>query len=145
MAKPGANNLITDVPGIRVGQAEDVSVRTGATVILPDDPVVAAVCVAGGGPGTRETDLLAGGTLVDAVDAIVLAGGSAFGLAAADPLAGRGPTVLHGGPGTTAKAEVDTVNLMSARTDPTNGAGEPAYYGDFENTVGNPDWNDWTA
>nr|WP_299950036.1 P1 family peptidase [Hyphomonas sp. BRH_c22] len=87
MARPGAKNLITDVSGIKVGQAEDISVRTGATVILADKPLVAAVCVAGGGPGTRETDLLAGGTLVDAVDAIVLSGGSAFGLAAADGVA----------------------------------------------------------
>ena len=87
MAKPGRNNLITDVAGISVGQAEDARVRTGATVILAEKPAVAAVCVAGGGPGTRETDLLAGGTLVDAVDAICLSGGSAFGLAAADGVA----------------------------------------------------------
>ncbi|MBU1286233.1 MAG: P1 family peptidase [Alphaproteobacteria bacterium] len=87
MAKPGKNNLITDVAGISVGQAEDARVRTGATVILAEKPAVAAVCVAGGGPGTRETDLLAGGTLVDVVDAICLSGGSAFGLAAADGVA----------------------------------------------------------
>lgn len=84
MAKQGARNLITDVPGIRVGQAEDAAVRTGVSVILPDEPVVAAVAVAGGGPGTRETDLLAGGRLVDTVTAICLSGGSAFGLASAD-------------------------------------------------------------
>jgi L-aminopeptidase/D-esterase-like protein len=87
MAKPGKNNLITDVAGISVGQAEDARVRTGTTVILAEKPAVAAVCVAGGGPGTRETDLLAGGTLVDVVDAICLSGGSAFGLAAADGVA----------------------------------------------------------
>ncbi|MEH6694987.1 MAG: P1 family peptidase [Hyphomonas sp.] len=87
MAKPGKNNLITDVAGISVGQAEDAHVRTGTTVILAEKPAVAAVCVAGGGPGTRETDLLAGGTLVDVVDAICLSGGSAFGLAAADGVA----------------------------------------------------------
>jgi L-aminopeptidase/D-esterase-like protein len=84
MAKPGARNLITDVPGIRVGQAEDTAVRTGVTVILPDRFAVAAVAVAGGGPGTRETDLLGGGRLVGGADAICLSGGSAFGLAAAD-------------------------------------------------------------
>lgn len=84
MAAPGARNLITDVAGFRVGNAQDLVVRTGSTVILAEAPAVAAVAVAGGGPGTRETDLLAGGTLVDAVDAIVLSGGSAFGLAAAD-------------------------------------------------------------
>ncbi len=84
MAKPGARNLITDVPGIRVGQSEDTGVRTGVTVILPDRFAVAAVAVAGGGPGTRETDLLGSGRLVGGADAICLSGGSAFGLAAAD-------------------------------------------------------------
>ncbi|HPE47872.1 MAG TPA: P1 family peptidase [Hyphomonas sp.] len=96
MASTGKWNLITDVAGLRVGQAEDEAVRTGVTVILPDEPVVAACAVAGGGPGTRETDLLAGGTLVDAVDAVFLSGGSAFGLGAGDGVmaglkaAGRG-------------------------------------------------------
>ncbi len=84
MAKPGSLNLITDVPGVLVGNAEAYSTMTGTTVILPENPATAAVAVAGGGPGTRETDLLAAGTLVDAVDAICLSGGSAFGLAAAD-------------------------------------------------------------
>ena len=51
--QPGARNLITDVPGIAVGQAEDAQVRTGVTVILPDGRAVAAVDVRGGGPGTR--------------------------------------------------------------------------------------------
>ncbi len=89
MAKPGARNLITDVSGVKVGQAEDSRVRTGVTVILPDAPITAAVAVAGGGPGTRETDLLGQGMLVaGAVDAICLSGGSAFGLAAADGVAG---------------------------------------------------------
>jgi L-aminopeptidase/D-esterase-like protein len=96
MAKPGSRNLITDVPGIRVGQAQDDRVRSGVTVILPEMFSVAAVAVAGGGPGTRETDLLGGGRLVGGADAICLAGGSAFGLAAADGVmaglkaAGRG-------------------------------------------------------
>ena len=80
----GARNLITDVEGILVGNSEDKNVRTGTTVILAETPAVAAVCVAGGGPGTRDTDLLAADMLVSEVDAIVLAGGSAFGLAAAD-------------------------------------------------------------
>ena len=92
----GKRNLITDVAGLRIGQAEDRKVRTGVTVILPETPVVAACAVAGGGPGTRETDLLAAGTLVDHVDAIFLSGGSAFGLGAGDGVmamlkeAGRG-------------------------------------------------------
>ncbi|MBW3560835.1 MAG: P1 family peptidase, partial [Proteobacteria bacterium] len=62
-AQPGPRNLLTDVPGLRVGQAEDTQVRTGVTVVLPDEPAVAAVDVRGGGPGTRETDLLTPDTL----------------------------------------------------------------------------------
>jgi L-aminopeptidase/D-esterase-like protein len=80
----GPLNLITDVPGLAVGQATDARARTGVTVILPDERAVCAVDVRGGGPGTRETDALAVDTLVDAVDAVVLAGGSVYGLAAAD-------------------------------------------------------------
>jgi L-aminopeptidase/D-esterase-like protein len=86
-ARPGARNLITDVPGIRVGQAQDLVARTGVTVILPEAPAVAACSVAGGGPGTRETDALSPENLVGAADAIVLAGGSVYGLAAADGVA----------------------------------------------------------
>src|SRR5580658_5769910 len=81
---PGARNLITDVAGLRVGQAVDVGVRTGVTVILADDRAVCACDVRGGAPGTRETDVLAPENLVDAADAVVLAGGSVYGLAAAD-------------------------------------------------------------
>ncbi|MDB5480793.1 MAG: dmpA [Caulobacteraceae bacterium] len=83
----GARNLITDVPGLRVGQATDDRARSGVTVILPDDRAVCAVDVRGGGPGTRETDALAPETLVEAVDAVVLSGGSVYGLAAADGVA----------------------------------------------------------
>ncbi len=83
-AQPGPLNLITDVGGLLVGSAHDTGVGTGVTVIRPTARAVAAVVVAGGGPGTRETDALAADTLVDAVDAIVLSGGSVYGLAAAD-------------------------------------------------------------
>lgn len=83
-AAPGPRNLITDVPGLKVGQAQDAAARTGVTVILPDDRAVAACDVRGGGPGTRETDALAPENLVEAVDAVVLSGGSVYGLAAAD-------------------------------------------------------------
>ncbi len=83
-AAPGTRNLITDVPGLMVGQAQDLALRTGVTVILPDDRAVAACDVRGGGPGTRETDALAPENLVEAIDAIVLSGGSVYGLAAAD-------------------------------------------------------------
>jgi L-aminopeptidase/D-esterase-like protein len=80
-------NLITDVAGLTVGQAHDEAVRTGVTVILPTERAVCACDVRGGGPGTRETDALAPDTLVDAVDAVVLSGGSSYGLAAADGVA----------------------------------------------------------
>lgn len=86
-ARPGSRNLLTDVAGLRVGQARDAAVRTGVTVILPYAPAVCAVDVRGGGPGTRETDLLAPDTLVEVVDAPVLSGGSVHGLAAADGVA----------------------------------------------------------
>ncbi len=88
MSGPGPRNLITDVPGLRVGNAGDDALRSGATVVLPEAPAVAAVDVRGGGPGTRETDLLDPAGLVQAIDALVLSGGSAFGLAAADGVMG---------------------------------------------------------
>lgn len=84
---PGPLNLITDVAGLRVGNAEDAHVRTGATVLLGDTPFTAAMHVMGGAPGTRETDLLAPDKLVQEVDALVLSGGSAFGLDAASGVA----------------------------------------------------------
>lgn len=85
--KPGVRNLITDVAGLRVGHAQDATLRSGATVLLADTPFVAAVNVMGGAPGTRETDLLAPDRLVQQVDALVLSGGSAFGLDAASGVA----------------------------------------------------------
>lgn len=78
-----SEGAITDVPGIRVGQWQDRRAITGCTVVLPDRPCVAGVDVRGAAPGTRETDLLRPGNLVREVHAIVLAGGSAFGLEAA--------------------------------------------------------------
>ena len=87
MAAPGKNNSLTDIAGLRVGQAADADVKTGVTVVLPDERAVCAVDVRGGGPGTRETDALAALTLVYAVDAIVLSGGSSYGLASADGVA----------------------------------------------------------
>ena len=82
--RPGARNLITDVTGLRVGNADDATLRSGTTVLTADAPFAAAVHVMGGAPGTRETDLLAADKLVEAVDAIFLSGGSAFGLSAGD-------------------------------------------------------------
>jgi L-aminopeptidase/D-esterase-like protein len=83
MIEPGARNLITDVPGLRVGQAEDLALRTGVTVLLPDEAASTVVDIRGGAPGTRETDALDPVSLGVKADAIVLSGGSAFGLDAA--------------------------------------------------------------
>lgn len=77
-------NTILEVGGLRIGQAHDRRVKTGVTVILPDSPSRCAVDVRGGGPGTRETDTLSDGGLIDQVHAICLSGGSVYGLAAAD-------------------------------------------------------------
>ena len=76
-------NLITDVAGLRVGNAEDFSLGSGVTAVVFDEPAVASVDVRGGAPGTRETDLLAPERTVERIDALALAGGSAFGLDAA--------------------------------------------------------------
>lgn len=84
MARPGPSNSLSDVAGLSIGCAEDESALTGVTVIVPDQRAVCGVDVRGGGPGTRETDALAPENLVDAIDALVLAGGSVYGLAAAD-------------------------------------------------------------
>jgi D-aminopeptidase len=73
-------NLITDVPGLRVGNAHDERVASGVTAIVFDEPAVASVDVRGGGPGSRDTELLRPEQTVERVDAIVLSGGSAFGL-----------------------------------------------------------------
>jgi D-aminopeptidase len=78
--RPGPLNLITDVTGLRVGNAHDSALRSGVTVLTADRPFTAAVHVMGGAPGTRETDLLAPDKLVQEVDALFLSGGSAFGL-----------------------------------------------------------------
>lgn len=77
------HNSITDVPGIEVGHAQNKKALTGCTVILCRKGAVAGVDVRGGAPGTRETDLLNPGNLVQKVHAVLLAGGSAFGLDAA--------------------------------------------------------------
>ena len=82
--RPGRRNLVTDVAGLLVGNATDAGLKSGVTVVTADAPFTASVHVMGGAPGTRETDLLAPDRLVGAVDALVLSGGSAFGLAAAD-------------------------------------------------------------
>ena len=87
---PGPHNAITDVPGLRVGHTTLVGDGhlTGTTVVLaPPGGAIAAVDVRGAGPGTRETDALAPGNVVQRVDAIALTGGSAYGLDAAGGVA----------------------------------------------------------
>src|ERR1041385_7607251 len=78
-----AKNLLTDIAGVSVGHAEDAALASGVTALLFDKPAVASVDVRGGGPGTREDALLDPVSTVDAIDAITLSGGSAFGLDAA--------------------------------------------------------------
>jgi len=104
MVRPGPRNLITDVAGLRVGQAEDERIRTGVTVLLGDAPMAAVVDVRGGAPGTRDTDALDSINLAGAADAIVLSGGSAFGLDAPSGVSswlraqGRGFEIRPGAP-----------------------------------------------
>lgn len=94
MTQPVWRNLITDVEGIAVGSAHDATICSGVTVVLPQPCCTASVDVRGGGPGTQETDALGLEGSVEEAHAIVLSGGSAFGLAAAsgarDWLASKG-------------------------------------------------------
>src|ERR1700685_2440085 len=75
-------NLLTDIAGVRVGHADDAQLASGVTAVVFDAPAVAAMDVRGGGPGTREGALLDVANTVERIDAIALAGGSAFGLEA---------------------------------------------------------------
>ncbi|KFB10281.1 P1 family peptidase [Nitratireductor basaltis] len=81
--RAGRRNSITDIKGLTVGNAADDALKSGVTALICETPSVAAVQVLGGAPGTRETDLLEPHNLVEAVDGLVLSGGSAFGLDAA--------------------------------------------------------------
>lgn len=87
MYKPGPQNLITDVEGISVGHAVDDGVRTGTTVLLCEKSVTGGVDIRGGGPGIRDAEVLSPENLVGRADAVVLSGGSVFGLAAGDGVA----------------------------------------------------------
>ncbi|MEP3278179.1 MAG: P1 family peptidase [Stappiaceae bacterium] len=78
--KQGPKNLITDVPGLKVGNAHNAHFKTGTTVLLPDEPITASVAIHGGAPGTRDAALLEPDHTLEKVDALVLSGGSAFGL-----------------------------------------------------------------
>ena len=70
--RPGPRNLITDIAGLRVGNAQDAALKSGCTVLVGDAPFTASVAVQGGAPGTRETDLLAPDKTAPGVDALVL-------------------------------------------------------------------------
>ena len=85
--KTGQRNLITDIAGITVGNAQDHHLKSGVTVLTAETPLTASVHIMGGAPGTRETDLLSPDKLVRHVDALVLSGGSALGLDAASGVA----------------------------------------------------------
>ncbi|MGX6647141.1 P1 family peptidase [Maricaulaceae bacterium MS644] len=84
MAGSARRNDLTDIAGLRVGAAQDEAAQTGVSVVLCEPAAVAAVDVRGGGACTRETDVMNPGGLVETVNAIVLSGGSVYGLAAAD-------------------------------------------------------------
>src|ERR1700738_1041513 len=94
-------NLLTDIAGVRVGHADDARLASGVTAVIFDRPAVAAIDVRGGGPGTREGALLDLANTVERIDAIVLSGGSAFGLEAGGGvqawLAEQGRGVAGGG------------------------------------------------
>ena len=81
--RPGPTNSLSDISGLRVGHASDSTLASGVSVVMGDHPIVASYEVMGGAPGTRETDLLEPDKSAPSVDAIVLSGGSAFGLEAA--------------------------------------------------------------
>jgi L-aminopeptidase/D-esterase-like protein len=87
MYRPGRRNLITDIAGLKVGHATDEHVRSGVTAVLCGSGWPAGVDVRGGGPGGRETDALSPENLVGRAHALVLSGGSVFGLGAADGVA----------------------------------------------------------
>src|SRR5258708_20146946 len=77
-----ARNLSTDVSGVLVGHAQDARLGSGVTAIVFEEPAVASIDVRGGGPGTREIDVLEPPATVERIDGIALSGGSAFGLEA---------------------------------------------------------------
>ncbi len=80
---PGPRNLITDIPGLRVGNAHDERVLSGVTAVIFDKPNVASGITLGGAPGSRDTTLLEPEMTIQSLDAVVLSGGSLFGLDAA--------------------------------------------------------------
>lgn len=104
--KAGKKNLITDISGLLVGNAQDENLKSGVTVLLGKKPFLTSVHVMGGAPGTRETDLLGPDKLVQLVDAIVLSGGSTFGLDAASGVTDELRKKNRGFPTTTANIPI---------------------------------------
>src|SRR5260370_20335773 len=131
MAEAGPRNLITEVPGVLVGQAEDMAGVTGRSVVVCEGPAVAAVDVRGGAPGSRETELLRSATLVERVDAIVLSGGSAFGLDAAGGVMEGLAAIGRGFPVREARVPIVPAAILFDLAFPgrTPWAGEPPYRG----------------
>lgn len=136
MQTTGPRNLITDVAGLTVGQAQNDVLKSGVTVLVGDAPMVTGVHVMGGAPGTRETDLLRPDATVEAVDALVLSGGSAFGLSSASGVVnamaseGRGFDALgHKVPIVPAAIIFDLANGgdKAWKDDPYPGLGRKAY------------------
>lgn len=127
-------NDLTDIAGLKVGQAEDGRARTGVTLALFDEPAVAAIDVRGGGPGTRESDALRPGGLVSAVDAILLSGGSVYGLGAGDAVCaalgaqGRGFALMEQ-PGIPASPIVPSAILYDLANGGDKNWGETPPYG----------------
>jgi L-aminopeptidase/D-esterase-like protein len=99
-------NLITDVPGVLVGHAEDARVASGVTAIVFEEPAVASMDVRGGGPGTRETDLLDPAMTVERIDGLTFSGGSAFGLEAGGGVQARLRELGRGFPVRTARVPI---------------------------------------
>ena len=136
-------NGITKVPGIRVGHYTDARNATGCTVVVCADGAVGGVDVRGSAPGTRETDLLAPTAMVDRVHAVLLSGGSAFGLAAAtgvvDYLEENGIGIEFGGatiPIVPAAILFD-LGLVTHRVRPDAGAGYAACKAALDGDSGN--------
>lgn len=125
-------NLITDVRGVLVGQAHDAQAATGVTVALFERPTVASVAILGGAPGTRDTSLLEPEMTVEHIDAIVLSGGSAWGLSAADGvmawLAGQGRGFPIGPLRVPIVPQAILFDLLNGGDKPwTSGQAEPPY------------------
>jgi D-aminopeptidase len=133
-------NLITDVPGVLVGNADDAHLASGATIVLFDRPAVAALAAPGGAPALRDAHLLAPEMTVEAVDAFALSGGSAFGLDTAGgvlrALARRGRGLVFGGtrvPICPGAALFDLTNGGDKSVSPYGELGEAAMAGAGEN------------